>query len=643
MKEKILIVEDELIIANHLALILKNEGYHVCGIARSVQQALDLIELQKPQLVLLDIFLKGILTGIDLAKVLNEKNIAFVYLSANSNQSVLEAAKLTRPYGFMIKPFREEEVLIALDIARYRHQNSLEADLRREIELQEQFSKIVSSNLSCEKKLLAITSTIQPYIPFDLITMGSVNPDQETLWCGFFRTGFNEYQTIFTEDLLTITGLKSEHLKKMRMDSPVEIRPSFLNHEEFELNIFKCPVHKLYAATFNVKSNLIFPLLVDHKAPFVLSFYSKAKTVYDAKMIKFLGRIQQSLSEILLQIVNDSKLEQKSKNNTANTISTLNPDTQNITFPGLIGKSQPLLLVLDYVKQVAGVDTSVLILGETGTGKEKIAQHIHNLSSRRNNALIKVNCASLPLNLIESELFGHEKGSFTGASAKRIGRFEQANGGTIFLDEIGEVPLEVQVKLLRVLQEKEIERIGSQETIKIDVRIITATNKCLEKEVAEGRFRMDLYYRLNVFPILLPPLRKRIEDIPLLTDHFIDVYARKCNKNIKGILPSAIEQLMRYHWPGNVRELENSIERSVVLTEQGMINSVFIQSPHLSQITINDNNVVKTIEEVEKEHILIVLQKCNQKVYGPGGAAEMLNLPPTTLASKMKKLGISKD
>jgi len=645
MKEKILIVEDELIIANHLALILKGEGYHVCGIARSMQQALDLIELQKPQLVLLDIFLKGSLTGIDLAKILNEKNIAFVYLSANSNQSVLEAAKLTRPYGFMIKPFREEEVLIALDIARYRHQNSLEADLRREIELQDQFSKIVSSNLSCEKKLLVITSAIQPYIPFDLITMGSVNPDQETLWCGFFRTGFNEYQTIFTEDLLTITGLKSEYLKKIRMESPVEIRPSFLNCEEFDSSISKYPMHKLYATTFNVKSNLIFPLLVDHKAPFVLSFFSKAKTVYDGKMIKFLGRIQQSLSETLLQIVNASKLEQKqnNRNNKTNITTSLNSDRQDITFPGIIGKSQPLLLVLDYVKQVAGVDTSVLILGETGTGKEKIAQHIHNLSARQNNPLIKVNCASLPLNLIESELFGHEKGSFTGASAKRIGRFEQADGGTIFLDEIGEVPLEVQVKLLRVLQEKEIERIGSQETIKIDVRIITATNKCLEKEVAEGRFRMDLYYRLNVFPILLPPLRKRIEDIPLLTDHFIDVYARKCNKNIKGILPSAMEQLMRYHWPGNVRELENSIERSVVLTEQGMINTVFIQSPHLSQITINDNNAVKTIEEVEKEHILIVLHKCNQKVYGPGGAAEMLNLPPTTLTSKMKKLGISKD
>jgi transcriptional regulator with GAF, ATPase, and Fis domain len=392
---------------------------------------------------------------------------------------------------------------------------------------------------------------------------------------------------------------------------------------------------------------LVLPLLVDYEMPFVLSFYSKSRNAYQQNGLQFLGRIQQPLTSAIANIVANADFRDvQTEEQRLVEFADLAPGNLNNIFPGIIGRSQPLLAVLDYVQQVAGADTSVLILGETGTGKEKIAQHIHELSPRKNKPLIKVNCAALPVSLIESELFGHEKGAFTGALCRRTGRFEQANGGTLFLDEIGDVPLDVQVKLLRVLQEKEIERVGGSETVRVDVRIIAATNKNLDKEIAEGRFRMDFYYRLNVFPVFLPPLRKRIEDIPLLVTHFIRLYAEKHHKNVAGITGEAMDQLMKYDWPGNVRELENSIERSVVLAKAHDMDKVFIQAPQQPQYmwpAEKGQAGIKSIEEVEREHIQIVLDKCNYKIYGPGGAAELLNLPPTTLTSKMKKLGISKN
>jgi len=293
------------------------------------------------------------------------------------------------------------------------------------------------------------------------------------------------------------------------------------------------------------------------------------------------------------------------------------------------------LTVFDHLSLVAPSDTSVLILGESGTGKERIATSIHQLSPRKRKPLIRVNCATLPANLIESELFGHEKGSFTGATDKRIGRFEQADGGTIFLDEIGEMPVELQVKLLRVLQEKEIERIGGQSSIKINVRIIAATNRNLEKEVAEGRFRLDLYYRLNVFPLLLPPLRDRKEDIPALVQHFIRQYNQKTGKKITGLSAQALSSLLGYHWPGNIRELEHLIERSVLLTKGSLIEDIVLLNTGQTAVPPEEQRI-KTIDENERDHIIAVLKKCNGRIWGAGGAAEVLSVPPTTLNSKKK-------
>ncbi|HEX6169314.1 MAG TPA: sigma-54 dependent transcriptional regulator [Chitinophagaceae bacterium] len=459
MRKKILIVEDQFIEANNLQMILEKAGYNVCSIARSVPVALEIIENEKPDLVLLDIFLQGNLTGIDLARKLREKDIGFVYLSANSNKKTLDDAKVTRPYGFLVKPFRERDILVTLDIAWYLHEE--------------------------------------------------------------------------------------------------------------------------YLASKKIQNDVV-------------------KQTADRSTV---------------------------------------PE-----FKGIIGNSKPLQSVLDAVLMVARAETSVLLLGESGTGKEKIAECIHNLSPKKSKPFIKVNCAALPLTLIESELFGHERGSFTGAVERRIGKFEQADGGTIFLDEIGEVPTEIQVKLLRVLQEKEIERIGGRDTVKVDVRIITATNRNLEKEISEGRFRMDLYYRLNVFPITLPALRERKEDIPLLAMHFTHLYAKKIGKPINDISLEAVKKLLLYDWPGNIRELENIIERSVLLTTTTSITDIIL--PDQKKTITNSHGSkesIKTIEENERDHIISALRSCNGKISGEGGAAELLNIHTSTLNSKIKKLGITRE
>jgi formate hydrogenlyase transcriptional activator len=281
-------------------------------------------------------------------------------------------------------------------------------------------------------------------------------------------------------------------------------------------------------------------------------------------------------------------------------------------------------------------------LGETGTGKELIANAIHSSSPRREKLMIKLNCAALPSHLVESELFGHEKGSFTGAFERRTGKFELAHNGTLFLDEIGEMSLDVQVKLLRALQEKEIERIGGKSVIKTNVRVIAASNRDLKKEVDEGRFRRDLFYRLNVFPITLPPLRERREDIPMLASHFINKFSQKTGQKIKTISSEALKKLILYDWPGNVRELEHIIERSALMTSGSIITEIQLQQDDNNLSALLPGTSLQSLKENERAHILAVLKRTNGKIGGTGGAAEVLKIPSTTLHSKMKKLGIRK-
>jgi DNA-binding NtrC family response regulator len=473
MVGKILIVEDEPGVAEDIRFIIEQAGYEFCGMAPSVNRALELIKQQKPCLVLVDIYLKGNLSGLDLAFELNNKNIPFVYLSADYDREIMENAKRTQPYGFLVKPIRKKDLLIALDIAHDRWEQKLQMKFPAEAS----------------------------------------------------------------------------------MDKKINHRP-------------------------------------DNK------YFLEA---------------------------NDKTSIKKSN-----------------AFEGIVGKTHRMQEIFDSVEMVAPFDTSVLIIGESGTGKEGIANAIHNLSSRRDREFVKVNCSSLPPNLIESELFGHEKGAFTGAIEKRIGKFEKANGGTIFLDEIGDMPADMQVKLLRILQEKEFERIGSNTTVKIDVRIIAATNRDLEMEIEDGRFRLDLFYRLHVFPIHLPPLRERREDIPLLVQHFINLFSEKAMKSISGIGDLQMKKLMDYTWPGNIRELQNLLERTILLTKSNFIDEIWLPEVKHKQNLLQSLSKIKTIDELQREHVLSVLKHCNERVSGPGGAAEILNLPPSTLTARMKRLGIQR-
>jgi len=315
-------------------------------------------------------------------------------------------------------------------------------------------------------------------------------------------------------------------------------------------------------------------------------------------------------------------------------------------FDDIIGRSDALQAVLEEVKIVAPTDSTVLILGETGTGKELIAQAIHHRSSRRDRPFVRVNCAAIPSGLLESELFGHERGAFTGAIARKIGRFELANGGTLFLDEIGDIPPELQPKLLRVLQEQEFERLGSTQTTRVNVRVVAATSRDLPQMVANREFRSDLYYRLNVFPVRLPALRERSEDIALLVRHFVHLCSKRMNKRVEQVSQEAVQVLLTYSWPGNVRELQNFIERAVILSPGKVLRAPLAELKqsvaHVEGFGQGAAPKAMTLKDAERDHILQALAETNWVIGGPKGAAARLGLRRTTLISKMQRLGISR-
>lgn len=321
--------------------------------------------------------------------------------------------------------------------------------------------------------------------------------------------------------------------------------------------------------------------------------------------------------------------------------------TQSVAFGDLIGQSPSLQAVTRQIELVAPTNSAVLILGESGVGKEVVAREIHRHSQRSGRPLIKVNCAAVPRELYESEFFGHAKGAFTGALRDRAGRFELADGGTLFLDEIGEIPLDLQAKLLRVLQEGEIERIGEERTRRINVRVIAATNRNLRAEAESGRFRQDLFYRLSVFPMELPPLRKRVEDIPLLAEHFLARFSRQLGRRTPRLTLANVQELQRYDWPGNVRELQHALERACIVSTDGKLRFEFVKEPPKHQAPASETNARQEVmtdqelRQLEASNIRAALEACNGKIYGAEGAAALLGMKPTTLASRIKALGIT--
>ncbi|AYL95374.1 sigma-54-dependent Fis family transcriptional regulator [Mucilaginibacter celer] len=377
---------------------------------------------------------------------------------------------------------------------------------------------------------------------------------------------------------------------------------------------------------------------------FWLLYFEEKQLITESKL-KLIQSLSYQLCISVANIIANQEIDRYKRQLEEETIYLKEEIEVNQNYAEIIGESPAMQRTFRLVTQVSRSDSTVLILGETGTGKELIARAIHNNSPRKNKLMVKVNCAALPANLIESELFGHEKGSFTGATERRLGKFELANNGTLFLDEIGEMPLELQVKLLRALQEKEIERVGGRGTIKVDVRIIAATNRDLEKEVDEGRFRSDLYYRLNIFPIHLPALRDRKEDIPMLATHFIHRYSKKTGRQITTLGNKALQDMMHYSWPGNIRELEHLIERSILLSSGDALKQIHLPTTKPGHIitTTNWEVPLKTIDENECEHILRILKYCQGRISGQGGAADILGVPASTLNSKIKRLGIKKE
>ncbi|UJH66595.1 sigma 54-interacting transcriptional regulator [Allomuricauda sp. SCSIO 65647] len=404
---------------------------------------------------------------------------------------------------------------------------------------------------------------------------------------------------------------------------------------------------KKFMKDFGVQSILYSALIIDEKLIGALGFDSYTKKIdWSAKYISRLKLIGEIFANALMRKKNQEELAEAHrqlevlKNQYKNESEYLQEEIKiEHNFDEIIGKSGSLKKTLKKVEQVAPTDSTVLILGETGTGKELIARAVHKNSARSDRPLIKVNCAALPTYLIESELFGHEKGAFTGAINQHIGRFEMAHKGTIFLDEIGEMPLELQVKLLRVLQEGEFERIGNPKTMNVNVRVIAATNRDLLKEVEAGNFRQDLYYRLNVFPVEVPPLRERMEDIPFLVRQFVSKTGKKIGKSIDTIPDGFVSKLKQHYWPGNIRELENIVERAVI-TSQGNILSL---KDALIKSKPAPEQLSGSLQDVEKNYILKVLNACNWKIEGQSGASHVLGLNPSTLRSRMLKLGLKKE
>jgi len=634
---KVLIVEDQFLEARSLGVMLKNAGHTVEGMAKSVEQALQILDKKKTEIVLVDIYLKGDQNGIDLARILDQRNIPFIYLSANSDTSTLEEAMKTKPYGFLVKPFREREILIALNIAIYRYKNHQEFISRQRKWLTILLKNIISNDETRSEKALSLIRALTSFLPFDFILIDTNlhDPSAEAVF-RFRRVGFDEY-ILYDEGRSTPYELGIEKLNPIRKRNQENRSAYFHDENDLQKEMAKNPTEEKFTRMMGFKSKLWVPLLKHWDVEMSIVFYCCNEENYNSDHLQLINSVQELLREVVENIKsanrNPNPGHKHGHSRAPNQL--LKPGVE-----GIIGKSTKLLEALDKVSQVAPFDSTVLVLGETGVGKEGLVRAIHQLSSRKDKPLIKVNCAAIPVNLVESELFGHEKGAFTGAFERRIGKFEQANGGTLFLDEIGELPPEIQSKLLRAIQEKEIERVGARATIPTDVRIVAATNRNLLTEIAEGRFRLDLYYRINVFPIKLAPLRERREDIEALVSHFLQVYGEQVHRMKTIVTAEAIKQLENYDWPGNIRELQHLIERHVLESRTGIIDRFEMPEPiPLLQLPSTEKEL-KSFAEIDRDHIIAALKKSNGKISGRGGAAQLLKLPPTTLNSKIKRLGV---
>ena len=528
-----------------------------------------------------------------------------------------------------------DQIAIAVDNAVNFRRAQEERD-RRQLLLE--VSSAVVSNLSLKELLYAVSNWLRQFFPIDFASM--VIKDEET---GHLR--------VHALDVPAPGGLLAEGAVIPLEGTPpgiaIQTRQTVLR-DRLDFKEFYSPILR-EAYNAGLRCGISVPLICHDQVLGTINVGSLKECAFTTKDAELLEQIAAPIAIAVENAIAFRELS-KLKNKLVSEKLYLEEEIQTeYNFEEIIGQSAALKSILQQVATVAPTDSAVLLCGETGTGKELIARAIHSISGRRERTLVKLNCAAIPTGLLESELFGHEKGAFTGAIAQRIGRFELANKGTLLLDEVGEIPLDLQPKLLRVLQEQEFERLGSSRTIKTDARLIAATNVDLPQMVAEKKFRSDLFYRLNVFPIMIPPLRDRVDDIPLLIGYFAQKHALRMNKRINKIPKDTIDALCNYPWPGNVRELENFMERSVILsggselqaplgelkTKTAMPVSSSVSAPQTAPAP-----AAQSLEDVERRHIAEVLERTRGVIGGKGGAAEILGLPTSTLRNRMKKLGL---
>ena len=600
-KAKILIVEDEAIIAMEVESQLQSLGYEVTSVVDTGEKAIKKAETDKPDLILMDIRIKGKMDGIDTAEVIQKQfEIPIIFITAFADEKEVDRAKNTLPLAYLLKPIQYRELKVATELALHVAKNNRK---RKEA--------VAALQKSEQKLRLHFDQTPLAVIEWDL-------DFRVTLWNP-------AASAIFGYDASEAIGQYGVGLIISKNESePTEaIRQKLLKNKGGERNTNQ----NITKSGKTITCEWYNTPLVDQEGN-VIGVASLAHDITARVKAERELLVANTQLEALTNQLKDENLYLKEEIN----------QTHNIG--NIIGQNNQFRKVLGLSEKVASTPTTVLILGETGTGKELLARAIHELSDRKQYPLVKVNCAALPANLIESELFGYEKGAFTGATTSKKGRFDLAHHGTIFLDEIGDLPLGLQTKLLRVLQEGEFEKLGGTATIKVDVRVIAATNQDLESLCADGKFRTDLFYRLNVFPIESPPLRQRLDDIPILVNHFVSKFNLKIGKNIEYVSDKIIAMLQSYEWPGNIRELENVIERAMIISSGPQL---IIGDWLVKQLKTNTNTSVKPLDEVQKEHIVSTLQMTHGKVSGDSGAAKLLGLKPTTLFSRMQKFGIKID
>jgi formate hydrogenlyase transcriptional activator len=486
---------------------------------------------------------------------------------------------------------------------------------------------VISQHRDLNELFQHIATCLRQIVSFEIIAIGMYDPESHlirvTLLSSEVPTPVNVGLTISPDTMPGGTV--------MRTQKPVVVRVD-------EESPFK--FHQQMMRSQGAKISYHLPLSTSLTKLGVLVLGSFTMVELDSEELEFLQRVANQVAVAIENALNFEQAKALQEKLVQEKLYLEDEIRSESNFEYIIGQNSGLKAVLRHVETVAPSDSTVLILGETGTGKELIARAIHQASKRNARTFVKLNCAAIPTGLLESELFGHERGAFTGAIAQKIGRLELANGGTLFLDEVGDIPVELQPKLLRALQEREFERLGSTRTQKVDLRLIAATNRDLSAMIQEKQFRSDLYYRLNVFPIRIPPLRERVDDIPGLTRYFVSKFAKKMDKQIEAISSSSMNALQQWSWPGNVRELENVIERAVILTNGEVLNvpeAEFQISP--PQIGTGD----LTLQSTEREHILKVLRETNGVLSGPDGAAIRLGMKRTTLQHRMKKLGITRE